>query len=175
MIQKENGGVRSARNTTIDNASSHNIWFVDGDYVIVENSVQKILDYLNNSQILPEIVICDYLYFNKDSIRQKIIEDVRIDKKEYIDGTQCAFLWGNSVFGTVWHCLFQFQFLLNSHKRFDEDLYCNEDEDWLVCILLQAHSVSIFNEFIYKYRIDRVGSITNDLDLLKRFKSKYKV
>lgn len=56
VIHKENGGIGSARNAAIDNADGDYIWFVDGDDVIVENCVFKILDYLNN-QAIPEVLV----------------------------------------------------------------------------------------------------------------------
>ena len=174
VIHKENGGIGSARNAAIDNADGDYIWFVDGDDVIVENCVFKILDYLNN-QAMPEVVLCNYLCFSGKIIKPKKMEYIKINNSKYIDGEQCAFLWGNSIFGAVWHCLFQMQFLLMIGNRFNEDLYCNEDEDWLVSVLLQANLVSIFDEFIYMYRTDREGSITNDSNLLKKFICRYSI
>lgn len=168
VIHKENGGIGSARNAAIDNADGDYIWFVDGDDVIVENCVFKILDYLNN-QAMPEVLICNYFCFNRDIIKPKKMENTKIHIGKYIDGEQCAFLWGNGIFGAVWHCLFQIEFLLRIQDRFDEGLYCNQDEDWLVSVLLQTNKASVFDEFIYMYRTDREGSITNDSNSFKKF------
>lgn len=175
VIHKENGGASSARNTAIDNAIGDYIWFVDGDDILAENSIHKLLVYLNEVKKLPEIVICDYICFTRDSARLQVMENRMSNKREYINGNQCTFLWGNSIFGAVWHCLFHRQFVLNTHERFDENLYCNEDEDWFVSIMHYARSICIFNECIYKYRTDRANSITNNSALLNKFKSRYKV
>ncbi len=175
VIHKENGGPGSARNTAIDNAIGDYIWFVDGDDIIAENSVHKLLLYLNEEQILPEILICDYFSFDKDEIKLEAMDNIMPNKGECLNGSQCAFLWGNSLFGAVWHCLFQRQFILNTHQRFDEDLYCNEDEDWFISVLTYAKSISIFNEPIYKYRKARAGSILHDSNCFKRFISRYNV
>lgn len=168
VIHKENGGIGSARNAAIDNADGDYIWFVDGDDVIVENCVFKILDYLNN-QAMPEVLICNYFCFNRDIIKPKKMENTKTHMGKYIDGEQCAFLWGNGIFGAVWHCLFQIEFLLRIQDRFDEGLYCNQDEDWLVSVLMQTNKASVFDEFIYMYRTDREGSITNDSNSFKKF------
>ena len=47
VIHKENGGVSTARNKGLDAANGDWIWFVDGDDYIKENSIRRILSYIN--------------------------------------------------------------------------------------------------------------------------------
>jgi glycosyltransferase involved in cell wall biosynthesis len=174
VIHKENGGVSSARNVGIENARGLYIWFVDGDDVIVEDCIDKLLQFIRTAQNQPEIVLCKFFTFNRSGIKKWEMKNIKQYDNKYINGGQSAFLWGESIFGTVWHYLFQRHFII-SQNRFDENLSHNEDEDWLMSVLPAANSIFVLDEFIYKYRTDRPGSVINKRDLLNRFVDKNKI
>ena len=58
LIQKENGGISSARNKALDIANGNYIVFIDSDDYIEDNMIEKLYtDLLNTSS---DISICNY-------------------------------------------------------------------------------------------------------------------
>lgn len=64
LINKENGGLSSARNTFIEVANSDYIWFIDADDYITENSIEKVLSEINLDPV--DLFIYPYDKYTED-------------------------------------------------------------------------------------------------------------
>ena len=61
VINKENGGLASARNVGIDKATGEYIYFLDSDDYIKETTIEKVVNYMKNNNL-------DLCYFSADVI-----------------------------------------------------------------------------------------------------------
>lgn len=164
VIHKENSGTASARNAGIKIAKGAYLWFVDGDDLVVKDSLAVLNNLLNYCE---NITVCNFnriefvdgeLYhqpFNSfDETKSKIT--VYDNKSEHIPSSVC-------------YSLFKKEFILNIGIAFNEN---NQYEDEFFNLELYTNfSFKILNVDypLYFYRRKRLNSKTNSLDAASLF------
>lgn len=152
VIHKKNGGLSSARNFGIRQASGKYIWFVDSDDYIEDGSIAKIItsalkdvDLIIGSHfnILPNGSVCeDYLNNPKDN-----------EKYPY----EYFYNVGNVSYAAV-RFIVKKKLITENDLFFTEGIY-HEDEEWSPRVLCSAKRYSVINEPIYNYRVGNPKSI----------------
>ena len=125
IIDKENGGVSSARNIGIEKSEGEYIMFVDPDDTLMPNSLQKVIDTISFSNA--DIAI--FRAFNEGTNSEisawkgRINENIPYTGLEAYEkvGTQ-SFVWGAAYNRSFWH-INKFAFALNVKNSEDSILF----------------------------------------------------
>lgn len=155
VINKENGGLSSARNFGLKNATGDYISFVDSDDWIELSLYEKLVENLNNE----DIIIFNFIKFNEriniTSVAEINIEKIRNFNKGYL-------FYKNSHY-SCWNKLYSKKYLEKINAQFIEGMIY-EDVYWGMITLYQTNKVKFLNILGYYYRENRIGSIMNTVD-----------
>lgn len=174
VINKENGGLSSARNRGIEQATGDYIFFLDSDDWLALNTFEELIKLITDKE---DIVVFDFYKF--DESKQKIKRKTTSIKKlkNYIPNDKKYLI---SVYNTE-SCnkLYRTEFLKKFNIKFEKMLY--EDVYWKIETILQAKKIKITDKKYYFYRINRLNSImwktgkkdTNE-NFIKKQKEAYK-
>lgn len=160
IITKENGGQASARNLGIKEATGEYIAFVDSDDFIEKDMFEKM--YLKAHDNNLDLVMCKVSLYDNETAE---INDVawyymlgvfrEFDKDIFNHNDTKDFTCEIAV--TPYNKLYKTSLLKDKDILFPEGLIF-EDEKFFYDVYLQSKRVSIVDESLYYYRINRKGS-----------------
>lgn len=171
VINKENGGLSSARNIGIKEATGDYISFIDSDDYISLNMYEDLVKNINGEDIII------FNYSRLDDKTKKIVKNKYIkNNKMIILDKKLNYLYSRIEL-VCWNKIYKATFIKEKKINFLEIV--NEDVFWNIEVFYSAESVKILNQDYY-YRINRSDSITakgkikNSKDFLLQ-KESYKV
>lgn len=153
IVNKENGGVTTARNAGLEAASGDFIWFVDADDLVKENTLAQL------KAMIPDTG-CDRIVFGAyeftDQMTEEELERSRTGQLE----TNTS--WYDAV---VWRSMLRKQFLLehNLYFRYPE-LTHGEDGLFMYEVTLENPVTVSTEDVVYFYRVHS-GSADNTFSL----------
>lgn len=176
VIDKENGGCGSARNTALDNATGDYIYFFDPDDKIPENALYDTYNSAvkNNS----DMVIFKANIFDENGItNQKTFFNLQRTLKDVGNFEDYVFNYHEVKKHVLkggfapWAKLYKKEFLDQYDDfRFDIGL-AFDDVPFHVKSMLRARRISFINKFLYHYRVDNPNSVnttsSNGFDIFK--------
>ena len=148
-IRQKNGGLGSARNRGLQNATGQYIQFIDADDALIPNQYEHCLDLARFQK--PDMVMFE---FSRKEKSQKVYTDQKLMTGRYllrhhnIKATACGYLFKQSILANL---------------RFTPNVY-HEDEEFTPLLILRAGSVLITDAEAYYYRT-REDSITTSKDM----------
>lgn len=168
IINKENGGVSSARNLGIKVAKGDYIVFLDGDDYVEEILVEKIAIF--SKQFNPDIVTWKFLEVDEN--------DLKIEKRYKFNGvTKNSPYNGKEILSKIlveksfwiWtgSAAYRREFIMQNSLVYTENCSTAEDVEFIFHALLHADKVIFVNEYL-SYYVQRKSSITKRLNL-RRF------
>lgn len=181
VINQENKGVSAARNTGLDLSNGEYILFVDSDDMLIENSLEHL--YKQSREKDTEVLLGHaYRYFFNEEKVDFFYNKAELEKFEVMDGkTLYSKLMERNLFPPLVYLFFcKKDFLCKYRIRFKEGII-HEDELWCVMVICQANKTtcapfytylyrcrdgSIMNSNNYKYRIDSMKTVVNELCLI---------
>lgn len=166
VIQKENGGVSSARNKGLEQSTGEYVLFLDGDDYLSYEAVESILKHIDQG---PEVVCWGYDTVNENKTVINSYFDLVDFKMKDLSGIECLrsviinktlFLWTGSV-------LYNKKFLIENEIKYTNGCSNGEDQEFIYKALSRANKVLFINK-VLSYYLQREGSISNSYNL-KRF------
>ena len=163
-LEKENGGLSSARNYGLKHAKGDYISFVDSDDYVSKNLYKNLLEYMDN----------DY-----DMVKFKIIK-VDINNNTFIENSSPKFenKTGEEAFNilykedvmteTAWAYLYKRTFWQENNFEFMKGMY-HEDFGLIPLVLLKAKKVASTDVIGYYY-VQSDNSITRNANIEKKRK-----
>lgn len=162
VIHKQNGGLSSARNVGIQAATGDYIVFVDGDdYWISENALKKLIEEVSKRPECDFIGYnCCYYYTQSERYEKWVLYSEELNN--IIDKNLAMEKLVSSGTFPMSACLkiLNRNFLINNNLFFIEGLM-GEDIPWFINVLDKCKKCSFVNLYIYAYRQNVQGSITN--------------
>ena len=160
VIHKENGGVASARQCGMDNATGIYTIHADPDDWVETTMLEE----LYNKAIAEnaDMVICDFYVSESCGNTYKKQTLSGNDSQNVLDD-----LLYHRIHGSLWNKLIKRSCYTNNNIRFVEGLnYC---EDYLVCVKCLMHNIKVtyLNKAFYYY-----DQIVNDDSITRRFTTK---
>ena len=159
VFDKPNGGVSSARNMGLDNASGEYIMFVDADDMLIPNALSLFTPYIPQY----DFVRMNILAHNSDGSTQKFPLSDTKDKTEAMKLNITLKI----IVGPV-SAIFRRKLFEDHNIRFNTNIQLGED--WLVTTQFLYHSKTFIflpDKFVYLYNKTNENSCTNNLTLAK--------
>lgn len=140
VVNQNNKGASSARNTGLEMSKGEYIWFVDSDDSICPEYVEKLLDFIREGY---DIINFKYNRITKSS--QRVCQEFPVEKKvlDGIDLIECS----HSLF--LWDKIFRREIIGNN--RFAEGTKNIEDMYFNICVLPNAKSIVFIDYPLYNY------------------------
>ena len=165
IITKENGGQATARNLGIKEAQGEYIAFVDSDDFIEPTMFEKLYTKAKDNNL--DIAMCKIATFDnqteeiKDNVWYYMLGVFRdFDKDIFNHKDTREFTCHIAV--TPYNKIYKTTLLKENNILFPEGLIF-EDEKFFYDTYLRAKRVSIVDEFLYYYRINRKGSTVDTI------------
>ena len=169
VIHKANGGVSSARNTGIAQATGTYIAFVDGDDYIEPQMYETLLEEIEKNNA--DVAVCAYNRVNDGGIiSQDAIYPAKVIETQYgfvpFDGKEkfevCC----------VWNKLYRLSVINNNKLFFDERFKVGEDFLFNYYYLKYCKKIVVTDYVLYNYYVDRDNSATGNVnsDFINRWR-----
>lgn len=139
VIRKKNGGVSSARNRGLTEATGEYIVFIDSDDIVSEDYISEVFKAIRCG--------VDTVYISWQSIDGKLGKIIKSEKDEFNPWNRC-----------VWNRVFKKEYIKGLY--FNEDMQIAEDDDFLKR-LPNTKSKTYIPKPIYYYRAGRENSLTD--------------
>ncbi len=162
VMHKENGGVSSARNTALKEASGDYVCFVDSDDTTNEDMIRILYDTMISKSA--DIVICSYQLVSEDGLIENVsvTKDVEFTTREALKDV----LLTKTFTGSPWGKLFKTEKVKT--LSFDEDIFFGEDMLFVVKAIKNAEKIVFIPLPYYNYNI-RENSASTSFFNDKRF------
>ena len=158
VIHQENKGLSGARNTGLANANGEYIMFLDSDDLFVEESCEKMLKYIEETNA--DFVTGNYANMDEDGKIWKPVFDQEIYKRYKLSITDYdkSFYLMNSG---VWNKIFRKSFLDKIGVLFEDRLPA-EDAIFTTYCFIKSSNVYYLPDLIYCYRLRNSDSISTN-------------
>ena len=148
LVNKPNGGVSSARNLGISQATGDYIMFVDSDDYISEGGIDRIVSLAEEKEA--DIVLYKANYFSNDGARQnKSVRDFPLTIEE-TNGEE-ALMHNEVADFVIWLGIFRRSVIADNHLRFFTDLSLHEDDCFMGMFYCHANKVVVTDLPLYCY------------------------
>ena len=157
IIDKENGGVSSARNIGIEKANGLYVFFVDSDDYIERDCLDKMLTNAIDNDA--DIVRSNYYFKNKKRVLFKENTIYNMNNKDMRRDVTKRYI-NSSDFNNVWGQLIKKEIIKKT--RFDLEYAMGEDFKFNLELLKNVSIISIITDCLYHYVYNVDGICYND-------------
>lgn len=145
VINKENGGVSSARNAGIRAAKGQNIIFCDADDLVLPGTLSHFMSFTNY-----DFVLASYAY--SPSGKNETFEDLSLTEIQEIG----SFIRENIFkgFSTPWAKMFKTNIIKENNIYFESNISSGEDTLWVNEYATCINSLRVSSYIVYSYQED---------------------
>lgn len=161
VINQENQGVMSARDTGVKHASGKYLLLVDGDDWLAEDCVEKL--YYKAIQDNSDIICYKFIWIDEDNkeIKSHLMGGfITFDKKKDNEFLKSSILL--EIAPSLWSKLIRRDFIVKNNINFNNGLRYAEDLALSCELGMYMPKVSMLNEHLYYY-YQRNGSVTKSI------------
>ncbi|WP_291652528.1 glycosyltransferase [Clostridium sp.] len=158
IINKENGGLSSARNTGLRIAKGKYTYFIDSDDFLLYNNCFEEMYKIAESDLSEIVVGNGYKYYSKNNMKE-LYRDKNIFKRSTMNSKDflIKFINSDSMQTPVYYNMYKTDFLKQNSLFFKEGRI-HEDQEFITRAFVLSNKVSIYPTSFYAYR-QREGSI----------------
>ncbi len=162
IIDKENGGLPSARNAGLDNATGEYVSFVDSDDHIQPNMMSVL--YNNAKSTNAEIVICGANVFPEKPHADEWVYTVLSPGKKFYPKCSDELLYKDPASRPfIWRTFVKRDLIERNHIRLNEQIQIGEDNALQFRLYPLANGISLIPDKLYNYRWFRKDSLMNTI------------
>ena len=157
LIDKENGGLSSARNAGIKKATGDYLLFIDSDDMLVnESALSNIVPYLKNNDVI--LLGFEKLYF--DNTTKPVVNNADESlRNKSVDEKIVGLIKSNIFVTSACNKCINRKYFIDNNLFFEEGIL-SEDIEWSIRLLLTVNNIDFTNKPYYYYRQSREGSIS---------------
>lgn len=158
ILNKENGGLSSARNEGLKIAKGKYTYFIDSDDFLLDNKCLEEMYEIAEKDSSDIIVGNGYKYYSENNMKE-LYRDRRIFKRSVMNSKDflIEFINSNSMQIPVYYNMYKTDFLKQNNLFFKVGRI-HEDQEFITRAFLLSDKVSIYPKSFYAYR-QREGSI----------------
>jgi glycosyltransferase involved in cell wall biosynthesis len=185
ILEKQNGGISSARNKGIEYAKGEYICFIDGDDYVDELMFENIINILNTNKVdtlfmgyyrvdWSNNIKSIYPKMNKTFLNENEIKNILIPSilglslDDVYNWFDTGVLNSNKEFPSVWRYVYSSKIIKKYNILFNENLITGEDIIFNWEYLHHTTNVQVINECFYYY-MWRQNSLSQSYDKKYRF------
>ena len=158
ILNKENGGLSSARNAGLKIAKGKSTYFIDSDDFLLDNNCLEEMYEIAEKDASDIVVGNGYKYYSKNNMKE-LYRDKKIFKRSVMNSKDflIKFINSDSMQIPVYYNMYKTDFLKQNNLFFKEGRI-HEDQEFITRAFLLSDKVSIYPKSFYAYR-QREGSI----------------
>jgi len=173
LIRKENGGVSSARNRGLAEASGRYIQFADVDDWLPMDAAKLLVREMEANPV--ELVIGDFYRVVSMNVSRKgsITKAGLLSRREYAD--QMMLGPADLYYGALWNKLYLRDIIERYAIRMDESISYSEDMIFNLEYLLHVNTIAVLKAPVYYYQYTKGSLVDQSLNLNSTVKMKKSV
>ena len=173
ILDKENGGLSSARNYGLRNAKREYILFVDSDDYLELNACERIyIEHLENNA---DIIVFGAKVFPEYNVDEWVRDNLSVRTVYYDTNVQKVLFWEKGAHPYVWRNCYKREFLNRINVFFDEQVKFAEDILFQFQVFPFAENIAFIEDKLYNYRISRPGSLMSTYNKNEEEKLNYHI
>lgn len=161
VIDKENGGLSSARNAGVRAARSEFVCFLDSDDAFLPDACETIVQRLTDTQ-------ADVLTFGATYVPFEPavpwLDDVLAPRDIVYDGFSMDVLFKEKSRPFAWRMACRTSFLVENEIWFDESVPFGEDQVFCFAVYPRASRIAFCSRKLYEYKVSRPGSLMDRMN-----------
>lgn len=168
LVNKENGGLTSARNAALKIARGKYCLNIDSDDYIENNYLEEMYNKAEKDKL--DMVVSDIIFSYKDNKKNKILKDLDIKEEKIINGREyLKKFYTVNPYGYTWNKLIKTSLYRKNNLKYNEKIFMLEDTELIGRLSFFCERIGKVNKAFYNYRQgENPSNLLSEKNLLDR-------